>query len=132
MERNEKPIVYIDTHIITRMATGRLGDLSLEAIELLDRGHLYYSPIVGLELHCLYEKKKIPCSPDDILAYLFKEALLQISDVSFSKVAMKAKEVHWTHDPFDCLIVAEVMLLPQAYLITRDKEILSHFERAVC
>lgn len=28
MERNEKPIVYVDTHIVTRMASGKFDDLS--------------------------------------------------------------------------------------------------------
>ena len=132
MERNEKPIVYVDTHIVTRMATGKLGDLSKKAIDLLDNGHLFYSPMVGLELHYLYERNRISCTPDEILSHLLKEALLQVSDISFSQIAIKAREVHWTRDPFDCLITAEVMLIPNAYLITKDKEILTHFERAVC
>lgn len=132
MERNEKPIVYVDTHIVTRMAAGQLGDLSQKAIELLNHGHLFYSPMVGLELHYLYERKRIPNTPDEILSHLFKEALLQVSDVPFAQIAQKAREVHWTRDPFDCLITAEAMLVPNAYLITKDKEILTHFERAVC
>jgi PIN domain nuclease of toxin-antitoxin system len=132
MERNEKPIVYVDTHIVTRMAAGQFGDLSQKAIGLLDNGHLFYSPMVGLELHYLYERGRISYTPDQILSHLFKEAILQVSDVPFSQIAMKAREIHWTRDPFDCLITAEVMLVPNAYLITKDKEILAHFERAVC
>jgi PIN domain nuclease of toxin-antitoxin system len=88
--------------------------------------------MVGLELHYLYERGRISYTPDQILSHLFKEAILQVSDVPFSQIAMKAREIHWTRDPFDCLITAEVMLVPNAYLITKDKEILAHFERAVC
>jgi len=129
MERNEKPIVYTDTHIITRMAAGQLKDLSQKAIDLLNNGHLFYSPMAGLELHYLYERNRLPRTPDEILSHLLKEALLQVSDVPFAQIALKAREVHWTRDPFDCLITAEVMLVPNAYLITKDKQILTHFER---
>ena len=53
MERNQKPIVYIDTHIVTRMVAGQLNDLSKTAINLIDTGCLFYSPMVKLELHYL-------------------------------------------------------------------------------
>jgi PIN domain nuclease of toxin-antitoxin system len=131
MERNEKPIVYVDTHIVTRMASGKFNDLSEKAMELLNHGRLFYSPMVGLELHYLYERNRLSCTPADMLSYLAKEANLQVSDVSFAQIALKAREVHWTRDPFDCLITAEAMLVEGAYLITRDREILTHFERAV-
>lgn len=58
MERNQKPIVYVDTHIVTRMAAGQLNDLSKTAINLIDTGCLFYSPMVKLELHYLYERKE--------------------------------------------------------------------------
>jgi len=91
-----------------------------------------YSPMVELELHYLYERNRIPCTPDEILSYLLKTAFLQVSNISFSQITKKAKEVYWTRDPFDCIITAEVMLIANAYLITKDKEILTHFERAIC
>lgn len=87
--------------------------------------------MVGLELHYLYERNRIPCPPDEILSYLFRESLLRVSDVPFSQIAMKAREIHWIRDPFDCLITAEVMLISNAYLITKDKALLAHFERAI-
>jgi len=131
MERNQKPIVYVDTHIVTRMAAGQLNDLSETAINLIDTGCLFYSPMVKLELHYLYERKRIAHTPDEILSHLFKTALLQVSNTSFAQIVTKAQEVHWTRDPFDCLITAEAMLIPDAYLITKDREILQYFERAV-
>ena len=120
MERNEQSIVYTDTHIITRMAAGQLNDLSQKAIDLINNGCLFYSPMVGLELHYLYERNRLPCTPDEILSHLFKETFLQVSDVSFAQIALKAREINWTRDPFDCLITAEAMLVPNAYLITKE------------
>ncbi len=81
LERNEKPIVYVDTHIVTRMASGKFDDLSENAVKLLNHGRLFYSPIVGLELHYLYERKRLSCTPVEMLSYLAKEANLQVSDV---------------------------------------------------
>jgi PIN domain nuclease of toxin-antitoxin system len=114
------------------MAAGRLNDLSQKAIDLINNGRLFYSPMAGLELHYLYERNRLPCTQDEILSHLFKDAFLQVSDVSFAQIALKAREINWTRDPFDCLITAEAMLVPNAYLITKDKNILAHFERAVC
>jgi PIN domain nuclease of toxin-antitoxin system len=131
MERNEKPIVYVDTHIVTRMASGNFKDLSQRAIELLNHGNLFYSPMVGLELHYLYERNRLPNTPEEILSHLFKEANLQVSDVSFAQIALMARQIHWTRDPFDCLITAEAMLVKEAFLITKDREILAHFDRAI-
>lgn len=93
MERNEKPIVYVDTHIVTRMASGNFKDLSQRAIELLNHGNLFYSPMVGLELHYLYERNCLPNTPEEILSHLFKEANLQVSDVSFAQIALMARQI---------------------------------------
>jgi PIN domain nuclease of toxin-antitoxin system len=106
MERNKKPIVYVDTHIVTRMAAGHFKDLSQRAIELLNHGSLFYSPMVGLELNYLYERNRLLNTPEEILSHLFKEANLQVSNIPFAQIALMARQIHWTRDPFDCIITA--------------------------
>ncbi len=39
--------------------------------------------------------------------------------------------INWTRDPFDRLIAAEVMLYPDALLVTKDSMIREYFDRIV-
>ncbi len=56
---------------------------------------------------------------------------LQVSNTLFSLVGMKARETDWTRDPFDRLITAEVMIVENAQLVTKDAIIRENCERAV-
>jgi len=54
-----------------------------------------------------------------------------VSNTLFSLVVMKVRETDWTRDPFDRLITAEVMIVENAQLVTKDAIIRENCERAV-
>ena len=55
---------------------------------------------------------------------------ISIEDRSVSKLTMQALSLSWTRDPFDRMIVAQAAL-DRAKLITRDRNILKHYQNAV-
>ena len=131
MERTAQSIVYLDTHIVCWLYAGRVEEFSPLANETIASGVLYVSPIVELELQYLYEIGKIGESPDTIISALSQEIGLIVSDLPLSEIVKEARAISWTRDPFDRLITAEVMLIRNAKLVTRDRTIREHFNNAV-
>ena len=131
MERTAQPIIYLDTHIVCWLYAGRVEELSPRASDLIVSGRLYISPIVELELQYLYEIEKIGESPDVMITTLSQEIGLNVSDLPLSEIVKAARGMTWTRDPFDRLIAAEVTLISDAQLITRDRTIREHLKNAV-
>ena len=125
-------VVYLDTHIVCWLYEGLAEKFSLSETMAIDTGALYISPMVVLELQYLYEVGKILQGPDSILPVLAADLGLQASTSTFARIAERACSLSWTRDPFDRLIVAEVLLFPQAQLITRDRLIRRHCDQVVC
>ena len=123
MERAAESLIYLDTHIVCWLYEGRTDLLSPSAAAAIDAGLLLISPMTVLELHYLYEIGRILVEPEIILSALAEEIGLQISEFPFAAIVQEARKLSWTRDPFDRLIAAEVMLLPNARLITRDRTI---------
>ncbi len=85
-----------------------------------------------MELDLLFAKNRIkPPSVDamiqDVGANLTE---LTISKAMFSDVVDRARQIGWTSDPYDQIIVANAMA-DGAELITADETILNHFADAV-
>lgn len=131
MERATESVVYLDTHSVCWLYEGLSEKLSQPAIEAIESGHLLVSPMVDLELQYLYEIGKIAEGSEKILSTLAEDIELQVSTTPFSRIVIEARSIHWTRDPFDRLIVAEVMIIPDAQLVTKDRTIRDHFENAV-
>lgn len=122
--------VFIDTHIAIWLATDDKKKISVDTIAVIEASELFISPMVVLELQYLYEIKRIPLSPEDMLKEFKKNLKLEISQSSFSEVCANACKIGWTRDSFDRLIVAEADLY-KAKLVTADEKILQNYKRAV-
>jgi PIN domain nuclease of toxin-antitoxin system len=125
------PLVYLDTHIVCWLYEGLVKKFSPAETTAIDTGMLLVSPMVVLELQYLYEIGKILHGPDIILPSLATDIGLQVSTTAFARIAEHACSLSWTRDPFDRLLVAEVQLLPQAQLITRDRLIRQYCTQVV-
>jgi PIN domain nuclease of toxin-antitoxin system len=125
------PLVYLDTHIVCWLYEGLVKKFSPAETTAIDTGMLLVSPMVVLELQYLYEIGKILHGPDIILPSLATDIGLQVSTTAFARIAAHACSLSWTRDPFDRLLVAEVQLLPQAQLITRDRLIRQYCTQVV-
>lgn len=131
MARAQKPgLVYLDTHIICWLYEGRGEILSAAAAQAIEGGRLLVSPAVDLELQFLHEIGRISKGPAVILRTLAEEIGLEVGGEAFHRVAIQARELGWTRDPFDRLIVAQTMLAA-AHLVTKDQTIRANFPAAI-
>jgi PIN domain nuclease of toxin-antitoxin system len=122
--------VYLDTHIVCWLYEGRVDLLSPPAADAIEQGKLRISPIVDLELQYLHEIGRLTKGSAVILPELAADIGLEVSTESFYRIVVQARGLAWTRDPFDRLIVAEVMLA-KAKLVTKDKLIRDHLTAAV-
>lgn len=131
MAREREPeVVHLDTHIVCWLYEGRSDLLSPAARDAVERGQLVVSPIVDLELQLLHEIGRILKGPETVLPALAREVGLQVAATAFSRVVATARELSWTRDPFDRLIVADATLAG-AKLVTKDRLIRKHCAAAV-
>lgn len=131
MARDREPgVVHLDTHVVCWLYEGRLDLLSAAAAQAIEDGRLFVSPVVDLELKLLHEIGRILKGPDAVLSALAREIGLEVDAAAFSRVVVMARELSWTRDPFDRLIVAEAMLAG-ARLVTKDRLIRKHYPAAV-
>ena len=131
MERNKKSLIYLDTHIVCWLYEGKIEKLSLSAIEAVESALPFVSPMVDLELQYLYEIKRLKKGPQEVLSTLAEDIGLRISETSFAKIVVEARSIAWTRDPFDRLITAEVLITPNAYIVTKDETIRKHCEKVI-
>ena len=128
MDRVKKSIIYLDTHVALWFSTPE--KFSKKVKKAIDRGMLYVSPMVELELQYLYEIGRIRPTAELVLQTLEREVGLQLSDFPFREIVKEAKLINWTRDPFDRLIVAEATIA-NAKLITKDETILKNFKMSL-
>lgn len=126
----ESQLVHLDTHVVCWLYEGRSELLSAAARDALERGRLFVSPIVDLELQLLREIGRIRKGPETVLPALAREIGLEFAAADYSKVVTAARDLHWTRDPFDRLIVAQATLAG-ARLVTKDALIRRHFRAAI-
>lgn len=131
MARTRESIIYLDTHVACWLYDGRTELLSPSVAERIASGRLFISPMVELELYYLHEVGKITETPDRMLSTLEQDMDLRVTDLPLVHIVKQARLLNWTRDPLDRLIVAEVMLVPNAVLVTRDRNIRTHCDRAV-
>lgn len=123
-------IIFLDTHAVVWLYSGKTELFSSVALEKLRKCELYISPIVKLELSYLFEIGKIKVNPVKVLIALNKEIGLKVSDDSFIEIVEETVKLSWTLDPFDRIITAQA-ILHNRQLITKDKTILSHCNLAI-
>lgn len=131
MARTEKPgLIHLDTHIVCWLYEARIDLLSEPARAAIERGRLAVSPIVDLELQYLHEIGRIGKGPVTVLSALSAEIGLALDPQPLEKVVGRARDLHWTRDPFDRLIVAAA-LLAGGRLVTKDALIRKHCKAAL-
>ncbi len=122
--------VYLDTHVVVWLFQGDLTRFSERALQLMERHDLLVSAMVMMELAYLYEIGRVTYRPIEILSELEKTIDLSVCREQFVQVVYRGLDLTWTRDPFDRLIVANAAY-SVATLITKDQNILDHYERAV-
>jgi PIN domain nuclease of toxin-antitoxin system len=123
-------LVFLDTHVVCWLYEGRVELLSDAAARSIESGRLLVSPVVDLELQYLHEIGRISRGPQPILAALAQELGMAVGEEPFDQITAKARELRWTRDPFDRLMVAQATLA-KAQLVTKDRSIRRHFPGAV-
>lgn len=123
-------MMYLDTHVIVWLYKGISSQFSAKAKKLMDQSDLLISPIVHLELEYLYEIKKINQPATIVIDELAKNLGLCTCDSPFLQVIKIAKQINWTRDPFDRLIVASAQS-KEALLLTKDATIRRHYHHTI-
>jgi PIN domain nuclease of toxin-antitoxin system len=123
-------IVYLDTHVLLWLHDSLLDRLSGPAIESIERGRLYLSPMAELELQYLHEIGRFRPTAGEAVQVLGEDIGLRRSKFGFAEIAAAAASLSWTRDPFDRLIVAEAMCAG-ARLVSKDAAIRRHFPGTV-
>ncbi len=121
-------MIYLDTQVVVRMFTSPQM-VSPRARRLINRDSIFISPMVELELQFLFEIRRIKYPPQVILNHLMEKSGLLICDKAFSEVINVAKQIQWTRDPFDRIIVAQASL-ERNRLVTTDTIIQEHYALA--
>ena len=123
-------MLYLDTHAVVYLYADGLDSFSKKGRKLLENEPLIVSAMAVLELDYLFEIKRVLVPADKILKALKTNTGLTVCDLPLSKIVTHASKLTWTRDPFDRVIVGNAMLREQA-LLTKDKNILKHYELAV-
>jgi PIN domain nuclease of toxin-antitoxin system len=123
-------VIYVDTHVLAWLFAGDLDRFSTAALDVVEHERLFISPMVGLELQFLFERRRASKPASEVLSALSAEAGLTVCDLPFTVVAARARDENWTRDPFDRLIVAQAQVRG-APLLTCDVRIRRHYPRAI-
>ncbi len=124
-------MIYIDTHVAVWLYTGQVEKLSDRAQESLNENEIYVSAVVRLELQYLKEIERITANANEIVLDLSNRIGLKICDKSFNSIINRSMDLIWTRDPFDRIIVANAAL-NNVPLLTKDRKILDHYDKAFC
>ncbi len=123
-------MIYLDTHVLVWLYQKDRSKFTSEALDLIDKEELLFSPMVELELEYLFEIERINVRAEIILDYLKERIGLGKCENPFPNIVTKAKSMKWTRDPFDRIITAQAAE-NDSILITKDKKIRKHYSRAL-
>ncbi len=123
-------LIYLDTHVVAWLYSGEMHLLSTRARAAIDRSPLLVSPMVILELEFLRNIGRLTVGASAIIESLHMRIGIEVCDLSFQKIIAAARELSWTRDPFDRVIVGHAIAAGRA-LITKDRSIRRKFREAV-
>ncbi len=123
-------VVYLDTHILIRIAQGEAAGFSRAVRNAIERGDVLASAAAVLEMEMLHEIGRLKVNGSKILSLLATDIGLRVCDLPFRIIVEHALAETWTRDPFDRLIVANAKAAG-APLVTKDERILKHYTRAL-
>ena|ERR1041385_7003977 len=121
---------YLDTHIVLWLHVSKKDMLSAPAKAALDESVLLISPIVLLEIQFLMERGRVTVEGPKIVEDLRETIGLEVCTAAFAAAVEEARKMIWTRDPFDRLIAGHAAAA-RAPLITKDRSIRKHYERAI-
>jgi len=113
------------------LCEGLTDKLTPAASQAIETSPLEISPMVLVELQCLFEIKRILKPPLALLDQLHTLIGLRTSDHPFQAVAQAALFETWTRDPFDRMIVAQARSDGYSGLVTADAKILEHYSKTI-
>jgi PIN domain nuclease of toxin-antitoxin system len=117
-------MTFIDTHV----AIWLYADKALvpdEVLVFLDSEDLFLSPMAALEIEYLAEIGRIAVDSRTIIGFLGESISLRLEERHLARALLAARDVKWTRDPFDRIIVAHAESM-RANLVTRDGTIREH------
>ena len=123
-------LTYLDTHVVAWLYAGETHLLSPRARSVIERSTLLISPMVVLELEFLEEIGRLGVGGQTIVANLRARIGIEICDLSFSTIVTSARELTWTRDPFDRIIVGHAAAANRP-LLTKDRSIRRRFREAI-
>jgi PIN domain nuclease of toxin-antitoxin system len=123
-------MIHLDTHAVVWLYAGEVNLFPPAARKRLKREELRISPIVALELESLYEVGRISEGASVVLQELEHTLGLAQDDGDFAAVVAAARDLRWTRDPFDRLIVGNAAITGTA-LMTKDRTIRRHYRHAI-
>jgi PIN domain nuclease of toxin-antitoxin system len=83
-----------------------------------------------LELELLKEIGRLMVGAHVIIEDLRARIAIEVCDLAFPKVVASAREVSWTRDPFDRVIIGHAIAAGRP-LLTKDRSIRRRFREAV-
>jgi PIN domain nuclease of toxin-antitoxin system len=129
-QKSAASLIQLDTHVVCWLYAGEVERLGGEARSALATGQLSISPMVELELEYLREIGRLLADPASVVGALANDLGLTVSQTPFPAVVVRAREIAWTADVFDRLIVAQAVA-DGARLVTKDTRIREHFTAAL-
>lgn len=123
-------VTHLDTHVVVWLYAGEVERLPREVQEHVEAHDLQISPAVILELQYLFEIRRVSEPAQSVVAALEASLGLSVSTLSFQRIIQTSVLQSWTRDPFDRLIVGQAQAQGVS-LVTSDKQIRKHYERAV-
>jgi PIN domain nuclease of toxin-antitoxin system len=122
-------MIHLDTHVVAWLFEARTELFPPIVSGLLEENELVVSPMVELELEYLHEIGRAEVRSHFVIGDLAGRIGLARSKAPFASIVDRARELSWTRDPFDRIIVATA-LVDDAPLLTRDQTILANFPGA--
>jgi len=123
-------VIQLDTHVVAWLYDAKLDLFRPETMDLMRNDTVAVSPMVDLELQYLHELGRLRAPADVILENLRATFGVETATAPFHDVVQYAKEIGWTRDPFDRIIVAQAIAMG-ATLVTRDRTILANCDAAL-
>lgn len=117
-------MIFLDTHVAVWLyADKRL--VPEEVLRLIDAEDTFISPMAALETEYLHEIGRIAVDSHCILTSLGESIGLRVEERHLARALLAARDLKWTRDPFDRIIVAHAEAM-RAPLVSRDQTLLTH------